>query len=424
MTDFFISLQCGTCLVWLFLILVRSNKTLAQKVLAPIMLMSFAIFFGDLYFAFPGANNYTLVWIDIMSQFVGPSLAPLILVFVFARYNIRIKREWWLMWLALPVGLGLTSALLYGMMGMDASAELMSHGNHFGLSLPDKYDSALYKTHLFIERILFFVLVSLQMLSVLGFLVWRLMKDRLTFKKLGLFANKHIKLKTDSVIVLLLIPLLICVITRCAIGTTYYNTAFAKVILPLLITLLITVICNIALNVKGERVRIDMLGGDTISAHTRTAQDLTIDKEVGLNVALPQGAEPDNAAGINMNPEEYSALLKKFNHELVTKKGFLDEDITLNKLVGSLGYNRTYLSYLVNREYGIPFRDVVGQLRIDHAMKYMKEHPDCLQETVAAECGFTSAPAFNRKFTQVVGMTPRLWYQRNLKPQENEAEED
>ncbi len=423
MTDFFICLQCATCLLWLFLAMMRSNKTLAQKMLVPIMLLSFATFFGDLYFSAPSADSHMQVWLDIMSQFLSPSLAPLILIFVFARYNTRTKPWWWLLWLALPLGLGLTSVLLYGMIGADASAELMEHYTRHGLPLPDKFNSPPCKAHLFVEAILFFVLVSLQMASVIGFLVWRLAKDRLTPKKLLLFTRKRIKLKTNTVIVLLLIPLLLCVIARCATGTAYYGTTFAKVILPLLTTLLITMLCNVTLNVRGERLRIDMLGGDASPAHDKTVQNVTAGKDVGLNVAFPHGAEPENAAGINMSPEEYSALLRRFNHELVTRKGFLDEDMTLRKLVGTLGYNRTYLSYLVNKEYGIPFRDVVGQLRIDHAMKYMKEHPGCLQETVAQECGFTSAPAFNRKFSQVVGMTPRLWYQRTIKAEDEDREE-
>lgn len=414
---FFICMLCAACLLWTFLVAVRSNKTLAQKTLVPILLLAFATFMGDLYFSNPTTGSRTKVWLDIMSQFVGPSLAPLVLVFVLARYGVRIKPWWWLLWLVLPLGLGLTSGLLYGMMGMDYSAELMDHYSRSGLPLPEKFNTTLCKAHLFIETILFFVLVALQMVTVLVYLVWRLGKDRLTLQKLWLFVRNRGKLKTNTVILLLLIPLLVCVMARCAVGTNFYGgAAFAKVVLPLVTTLLITLLCNVALNVRGERVRVNMLGGDTSAAHAKTVlTEVKTEKEVGLDVALPQGAEPDNAAGINMTPDEYSTLLKKFTHELVTKKGFLDDDITLSKLVKTLGYNRTYLSYLVNKEYGIPFRDVVGQLRIDHAMKYMKEHPNCLQETVASECGFTSAPAFNRKFTQVVGMTPRLWCQRTLR---------
>ena len=246
------------------------------------------------------------------------------------------------------------------------------------------------------------------------------MKDRLTYRKLSLFLRGRIKLKTNTIIVLLLIPLLVCIVGRCVTGSEYYDTDIVKIVLPSLTAALITVICNIVFNVKGEWVRIGLLGGDVNMLHAKETVvkpkgEIETKKDVGLDVAFPHGAEPENAAGISMNQEEYSALLHRFNHELIIKKTFLDENITLNKLVEALGYNRTYLSYIVNKEYGKPFREVVGQLRIDYAMKYMKEHPDSLQETVALECGFTGAPAFNRKFTQIVGMTPRLWCQRTLR---------
>lgn len=421
MTDFFIYLQCAACLLWFFLAILRRNKTLAQKMIVPIMLLAFATFFGDLCFSDGSTDSHTLVWLDAMSQFLSPSIAPLILIFVLARYRVKVSHWGWFAWLTVPLGLGLTSVILYGMIGMDASAEMMEHYVKNGLPLPKKFNNnALCNAHLFVETVLFYVLVLMQMLFVIGFLIWRLMKDRLTYRKLSLFLRGRIKLKTNTIIVLLLIPLLVCIVGRCVTGSEYYDTDIVKIVLPSLTAALITVICNIVFNVKGEWVRIELLGGDVNMLHAKEAVvkpkgEIETKKDVGLDVAFPHGAEPENAAGISMNQEEYSALLHRFNHELIIKKTFLDENITLNKLVEALGYNRTYLSYIVNKEYGKPFREVVGQLRIDYAMKYMKEHPDSLQETVALECGFTGAPAFNRKFTQIVGMTPRLWCQRTLR---------
>ena len=190
------------------------------------------------------------------------------------------------------------------------------------------------------------------------------------------------------------------------------------IVLPLIITILITMLCNIVFNIRSEWIKLRALGGDIVIPHAKEPAPAIKESEssdVGINVAVPQTVEPSNAMGISMSEDEYLDLLHSFNHELITKKAFLNENINLYKLVDVLGYNRSYLSYLVNKEFGMPFRDVVGQLRINYAMQYMKEHPNSLQETVALECGFTGAPAFNRKFTQIVGMTPRLWYQRNIR---------
>lgn len=418
MTEFFIYLQCTACLLWLFLVIIRNNKTLAQKMLVPIMLLAFATFFGDLCFADTSTDSRALVWLDALSQFLSPSLAPLILIFVFARYKAKVKHWGWFTWLTMPLGLGITSLILYGMIGMDASAEMMEYYVKYGLPLPEKFNNPLCNAHVFVESVLFYVLVLMQMLFVIGFLVWRLVRDRLTLRKMWMFLKGRIKLKTNTIIIMLLIPLLLCIVARCIFGSVYYDTLMAKVVLPLMISLLMSLLCNITLNVKNEWVRFGMLGGDVVSQHPKEVFVKPTDsptQNVGLDMPFIHNADAENAAGISMTQEEYTEMLHRFNHELIVKKNFLDENITLNKLVEALGYNRSYLSYLVNKEYGMPFRDVIGKLRVDYAMKYMKEHPNSLQETVALECGFTSAPAFNRKFSQVVGMTPRLWYQRTIK---------
>ena len=418
MTEFFIYLQCTTCLLWLFLAILRSNKTLAQKMLIPILFLAFATFFGDLCFTDNSVDSYALVWIDALSQFLSPSLAPLILIFIFARYKIQVKHWGWFTWLTMPLGLGITSIILYGMIGMDTSAEMMQYYVTYGLPLPEKFNTPICKAHVFVETVLFYVLVLMQIIFVVGFLILQLTRDRLTFRKFTLFIKGRIKLKTNSIIVLLLIPLLLCIIARCILGSLYYDSVWAKIVLPLLITILITMLCNIVFNIKGEWVKLNALGGDIVTPHAKEPAPQVSEAKatnVGINISVPQTVEPSNAMGISMSEDEYLALLHSFNHELITKKAFLDENINLYKLVDILGYNRSYLSYLVNKEFGMPFRDVVGQLRINYAMQYMKKHPNSLQETVALECGFTGAPAFNRKFTQIVGMTPRLWYQRNIK---------
>ena len=141
-------------------------------------------------------------------------------------------------------------------------------------------------------------------------------------------------------------------------------------------------------------------------------------KEIALTSSQPSlsriDTEVDYAAGVNMTRDEYEKMCESVHNYLVIKQNYLDKDITLNKMAEKTGYNRSYLSYMINREYNMAFRDVVGRLRVEYAMKYMRNHPNDLQETVAAECGFYGASAFNRKFSQITGMTPRLWFLRNV----------
>lgn len=191
--------------------------------------------------------------------------------------------------------------------------------------------------------------------------------------------------------------------------------AWVLAVLAVLLTIVISAICYMVLGVKVEQVGIANLAGST-AVYLRPAEepDPEVEPEPEIvPVPVPKAVSQLNAAGIGMDRKDYAQLVDKFNDFLIEQRYYLREDITLNHVVQALGVNRSYLSYLVNREYGMPFRDLVGKLRIDYAMQYMRQHPGCLQDVVAAESGFSCASTFNRKFNQVVGMTPRLWLTRH-----------
>lgn len=421
MALFVISLQSAVCLLWLLLVSLRRHKTRAQKILIPILLFTFVSFMGDYVFYNEATSGNTLVWFDAISQFVTPCIAPLVMMYICSRYGQKINMWGLYVALALPVVLGVTSAILYGMIGLADSAEMMPYINK-GLPLPEKFDTPLCMAHVFVEKVLFYAVMGLQMLAVIGHLIWQLAKEHVSVKKLCRFIAGKEKISSNAVIVFALTLLLVFSIARCAFASVYYCYEWAGMIISLIQGFLLVVICNVELNVKSDEMPISFVGGEPLIPES--AIKVVYQPEPEPVLSPLESMEANNAIGINMNNEEYAALLQRFNSELVIKKAFLDENITLNTMVEILGINRSYLSYLVNKEYGMPFRDVVAQLRMEFAMQYMRENPNCLQETVARASGFSGASAFNRKFSQVVGMTPRLWYLRNVKGVEGDIEEE
>ena len=411
-TLFFLSLQCGVCLLWIFLTLLRRNKTKAQNVMILVLALSFVTFLGDMCFYNPSTDARVLVWLDALNQFAGPCVAPMMLFFVLARYKVESRHWSWFVWLTIPVVLGVTSAILYVVIGIDDAAEMMAYINK-GLPLPEKFNTTICNTHLFVEKTLFYLLVLLQMVFLLILLVRRLVLDKVTRTRLWLFCLNRAKLRTNSVVVLLLIMLVVFVVGRCVCASVYYYAWLPAMVLSLLVTLTMTLICNVTLNVRSEWMRITSLGGEM---SLKPIADNN--KEIALTSSQPSlsriDTEVDYAAGVNMTRDEYEKMCESAHNYLVIKQNYLDKDITLNKMAEKTGYNRSYLSYMINREYNMAFRDVVGRLRVEYAMKYMRNHPNDLQETVAAECGFYGASAFNRKFSQITGMTPRLWFLRNV----------
>ena len=110
----------------------------------------------------------------------------------------------------------------------------------------------------------------------------------------------------------------------------------------------------------------------------------------------------------------YDKIMDSFNKYMITDQGFLNPDMTIDMISHQLETNRTYVSKLVNIYYGMPFRDYLNKLRLDHAKTLMKDEPDAVIDYIALKSGFQSSTQFIRKFKDSEGVTPAVW-RNNLK---------
>ena len=102
----------------------------------------------------------------------------------------------------------------------------------------------------------------------------------------------------------------------------------------------------------------------------------------------------------------YRAMLEKWIEQ---EKPYLNPDFQLMDLRQAVPLNRTYLSRLINEEYGCSFYQWVCGLRIEEAKRLMTEQPDLKIQDVAARCGFSSPEVFSRSFTRETGTPPSKW---------------
>lgn len=103
---------------------------------------------------------------------------------------------------------------------------------------------------------------------------------------------------------------------------------------------------------------------------------------------------------------EYRATLEQW---MDSEKPYRNPDFRLLDLKQVLPINRTYLSQLINSEYGCNFYQFVTKYRIEDAKRMMAEHPDWKLQDIAEKCGFSSPVVFSRIFTRETGITPREW---------------
>ena len=127
--------------------------------------------------------------------------------------------------------------------------------------------------------------------------------------------------------------------------------------------------------------------------------------EKEMNEESAETEEADNQELKKANAE-YRRILENWMED---EKPYLNPDFRLLDLRQVLPLNRTYLSQLINTEYGCNFYQFVTNYRIEEAKRLMREHPDMKFQEIAEQCGFSSPTVFSRIFSREVGMSPREW---------------
>ncbi len=111
----------------------------------------------------------------------------------------------------------------------------------------------------------------------------------------------------------------------------------------------------------------------------------------------------------------FPALDRRLRDLLAKEPLYLQADLTLDDLAARLYTNRTYLSLLFNKVYGMPFYDYVNSLRVKHAEALLADAANGYSlEHIAAESGFSATSSFYRIFKHIHGCTPTAW-RKNLR---------
>jgi AraC-like DNA-binding protein len=105
----------------------------------------------------------------------------------------------------------------------------------------------------------------------------------------------------------------------------------------------------------------------------------------------------------------YKQLIEKF---FIEHQPYLSLDYSLEQLVKDINVPRYILSAVINREYGMGFREFLNRYRVEYLIKN-KDRPDWKNytlEAIAAQCGFKSRVTFINNFKQITGKSPSEFF--------------
>ena len=103
------------------------------------------------------------------------------------------------------------------------------------------------------------------------------------------------------------------------------------------------------------------------------------------------------------SPEAIDAKIPpKLKEEIVSyfemKQAYLERELTIWDVAEKLGTNRTYISRIINKDFGLTFSAFVNRYRIAYVKKLLDDKPDYPVDDLAEICGFGSGSSLYRAF--------------------------
>ena len=86
-------------------------------------------------------------------------------------------------------------------------------------------------------------------------------------------------------------------------------------------------------------------------------------------------------------------------------ENYSNEDLSMSEIARHFGYNKTYLSSLINRTFGRNFKSVVNLIRLGEAKKLLAYSERTISD-IAYHCGFNSIRTFNDVFMTQETISP------------------
>lgn len=403
-------LPCIISLLWLIIYWFRA-KVQTQRLMM-VLLVLCVYYFTTYAFLISSSTDYRVMsLLDVLNLPVILTILAVDALFVSAHHSNDLFRSRYKVILFIPVFFfSSVNCLLYYIIGIDEASLLFEQFDRYGYMLPDT-DSAI--NHLFIHLriafhryvvspyILFILVLSLVLSCREGYRLGNVIG--FFFRGKESTATRVISLLNTTTL-LLLTPL-------AAIGRSYlYNHPGLGMVLTLLLSVSLFLLFYVEYVIDTPRFTLRDLSHMQL-VHPQSSLDVMVTaagNDDGDDEELPNGRAAELA--VEQHPELVVAVRKAFD----TEKIYLDQRLSIQSMANQLSTNRTTLSLVIGKVYGTTFRQLVSRYRIESAKRYMLSNPNAKQEVVAIECGFGTAQAFNQKFKEVEGESPRIWLMKRL----------
>lgn len=400
---FILLLPASVCLFWLLLYPLTISKAGTFKSLMFLTAALCLFLLADSCYASPLSTPHTLRITSLITQLAGPSIIPLIIIYMRRIGNDTQLKHIHLIWILIPIVLFTGELIMDIVYGNENIENYLADFYAYGIDVADKNSGYLYHNYYLWAVVGFRIVMAIEVvLLLLNFLL--LLKHRglpLRYLPAFLYRKGNIQVLGLSYATLSLL-FMISLLKMAFLRTFLLKHQWVPLTFAILGSIVLFLFNyfglfssrkTISLNQMKNRFSFD----DPVETNNVGKKKSTVSDILSMAMMKTTGNK------------ETDILLNKFQRIVIGQQLFLQPQLTVTNIADRLGTNKTYISKLVNSAYKMPFPDFINSLRIDYAQRYIINHRDATQAEVAKACGFTSASALNNIFKKVTGMTPKIW---------------
>lgn len=388
--DLILSLPSIFGLTFALIALISKKKTASTKALTLYMIINCIYFFAESNFLRQTTDYLQYILFDVLMISFAMFLPVSVLRYLRSLSNEKGPgpRYIYITFICIGIGLGVASAILYGVMGLDSAEQYISSQIDKKELLSD-FDDRIYQIHFLLNNKIFYVAAGIEV-SYLLFQSGRfLAQGGISFNKVLSFIrnDRPVRLSVLSIQSFLILIVTSIMAVRICLGragllshmTLTYGFSIA-------IAIIVFALNMVAFSSEGNEL-----------------------SRKGVSSPFGQGAINTTQQSTYFPEESFDTLKVKFENAMKIERIFLDPDLTISTMAISMETNRTYLSRLVNMMYKTDFRTYINKLRINYAKELILQEPSASMEYIALKSGYKTLSQFNRKFKEIDGDTPRRW---------------
>ena len=429
------------CLSWIFIHLFMASRVVTFRLF--VILFSFTILsiVGDVVLI-PLLGSAAIAHIVITLSV--PAVIPLTCYYFHYLYKPFQYRPRHFLWIGFPVLLTTASVILTSIMGLPETDAFLGRMHTIGFDIDDPVNTELNRLYYYWCVVLFRVVIWLEFIYMIGDIIFLTVKCHLYPGHFFRFLFKGESICILNLQAFISSLLAIVILAKMKMHENvfhedpYWGLFFSGVNSVLYFFFgffaLFSAKGSISLhdiplafrfNYKpetrsavSEEIISDMAGYLSVESLMRVVSRLTTQQgvspgRVSANKAGRGSSLSSAVLNVMSHPQDEHGLAAQFQQMMVQERPYLKPGFTLVDAAERLHTNKTYVSRMVNQTYKMGFPELLNILRVDHAQRYIRQHPDASQEEIAKASGFLNASAFNTTFKRITSFTPKVWAARN-----------